>query len=226
MNDAASGPLPEPTSPLQIADYRRFWLARFLATFATLSMVVLIGYQTYDVAREQYGMGLRDASLMLGLLGAAQFVPLFVLTPVAGVAADRFDRRRVVLFANVIDCCIALALAFATARDALTLPLLFALAAAHGAARVFNGPALSAIAPNIVPPALLPKAIALSSMGWQIGTVVGPAAGGFLFAESPSLPYFVAAGMLLVSGLLISIVRPVRAVHEGPPRHPVRQIAD
>ena len=225
MNDAASGP-PEPTSPLHIADYRRFWFARFLATFATLSMVVLIGYQTYDVAREQYGMGLRDASLMLGLLGAAQFVPLFVLTPVAGVAADRFDRRRVALFANLIDCGIALTLALATAADALTLPLLFALAAAHGAARVFNGPALSAIAPNIVPPALLPKAIALSSMGWQIGTVVGPAAGGFLFAESPSLPYFVAAGMLLVSGLLISIVRPVRAVHEGPPRHPVRQIAD
>jgi len=221
-----TGPLSEPTSPLQIPDYRRFWLARFLATFATLSMVVLIGYQTYDVARADYGMGLRDASLMLGLLGAAQFVPLFLLTPVAGVAADRFDRRRVVLFANLIDCGIALTLALATAWDALSLPLLFVLAAAHGSARVFNGPALSAIAPNIVPPALLPKAIALSSIAWQVATVVGPAAGGFMFAESASLPYFVAAAMLLVSGLLISLVRPVRAKHEGPPRHPLRQIAD
>ena len=226
MTEPAIEPLSEPTSPLQIADYRRFWVARFLATFATLSMVVLIGYQTYDVARAQYGMGIKDASLMLGLLGAAQFVPLFVLTPVAGVAADRFDRRRVVLFANLIDCAIALVLAFATAADALTLPLLFALAAAHGAARVFNGPALSAIAPNVVPPVLLPKAIALSSMGWQIGTVTGPAIGGFLFAESASLPYFVSAAMLLASGLLISSVRPVRAVHKGPPRHPVRQIVD
>lgn len=221
-----SDPVPEPTSPLQIADYRRFWLARFLATFATLSIVVLIGYQTYDVAREQYGMGIKDASLMLGLLGAAQFVPLFVLTPVAGVAADRFDRRRVVLFANLIDCAIALTLALATVADALSLPLLFGLAAAHGAARVFNGPALSAIAPNVVPPALLPKAIALSSMGWQVGTVVGPAAGGFMFAASHSLPHFVSAAMLLLSGLLISSVRPVRAVHEGPPRHPLRQIVD
>lgn len=221
-----SEPSPEPTSPLQIADYRRFWLARFLATFATLSVVVLIGYQTYDVARADYGMGVRDASFMLGLLGAAQFVPLFLLTPVAGVAADRFDRRRVVLFANVIDCGIALTLALATANDALTLPLLFALAAAHGAARVFNGPALSAIAPNVVPPSLLPKAIALSSMGWQVGTVAGPAVGGFLFAASPSLPHFVSAAMLLVSGLLISRVRPVRAVHEGPPRHPLKQIVD
>jgi len=221
-----SEPLPEPTSPLQIAEYRRYWLARFLATFATLSMVVLIGYQTYDVARADYGMGVRDAAFMLGLLGAAQFVPLLLLTPVAGVAADRFDRRHVVLFANVIDCGIALTLALATANDALTLPLLFGLAAAHGSARVFNGPALSAIAPNIVPPSLLPKAIALSSMGWQVATVVGPAAGGFMFARSHSLPYFVAATLLLVSGLLISSIPPMRAVHEGPPAHPLRQIAD
>lgn len=216
----------EPTSPLQIAEYRRYWVARFLSTFATLSMVVLIGYQTYDVARADYGMSVRDAAFMLGLLGAAQFVPLMLLTPVAGVAADRFDRRRVVLFANLIDCGIALTIALATANDALSLPLLFGLAAAHGSARVFNGPALSAIAPNIVPPSLLPKAIALSSMGWQIGTVVGPAAGGFMFAESASLPYFVAAGLLLASGLLVSSIQPMRAVHEGPPRHPLRQIAD
>jgi hypothetical protein len=78
----------------------------------------------------------------------------------------------------------------------------------------------------VVPPALLPKAIALSSMGWQVATVVGPAAGGFLFAASPSLPYFLAAALVLVSGLLISTVRPVRAVHDGPPRHPLRQIVD
>ena len=163
---------------------------------------------------------------MLGLLGAAQFVPLMVLTPVAGVAADRFDRRRVVLFANCIDCGIGLTLALATANDALTLPLLFALAAAHGAARVFNGPALSAIAPNIVPPALLPRAIALSSIAWQVASVVGPAVGGILFGRSASLPYFVAAALLLVSGLLISSIPPMRAAHEGPPRHPLRQIAD
>ena len=71
-----SEPSPEPTSPLQIADYRRYWLARFLATFATLSMVVLIGYQTYDVARADYGMGVRDAAFMLGLLGSADMLSL------------------------------------------------------------------------------------------------------------------------------------------------------
>lgn len=216
----------EITSPLQISEYRRFWLARFLAVFSTLSMVVLIAYQVYDVARADYGMGRRDAAMMLGLLGAAQFVPLFLLTPVAGVAADRFDRRIVVMFANGTDAVLAAALALATWADALTLPLLFSLAAGHGAARVFNGPALSAIAPNIVPPRLLPKAIALSSIAWQTGSVVGPASGGLLFAWSPSLPYFLSAVLLIASGLLIATLPPIRARHEGPPVHPLKQMVE
>ena len=216
----------EPTSPLQIADYRSFWLARFLAVFSTLSMVVLIGYQTYDVARADYGMDRSHAAFMLGLLGAAQFVPLFLLTPLAGVAADRFDRRIVVLCANGVDALIALSLAFATWREALTLPLLFSLAAMHGAARVFNGPALSAIAPNVVSAQLLPKAIALSSIAWQVGTVIGPAIGGLLFAWKPASPYLLSAVLLIASAALIISIRPVRALHEGPPAHPLKQMVD
>jgi MFS family permease len=216
----------EPISPLQIADFRKYWLARFIAVLATISMVVLIGYQTYDIARADYGMTPSAAALQLGLLGLAQFVPLFFLTPVAGIAADRFDRRRVVMFANGIDAVIALALAGATWADALTLPLLFVLAALHGTARVFNGPAFSAIAPNVVPPALLPKAIAMSSISWQIGSVVGPALGGALFAAEPALPYFLSASLLATSATLVATIRPIRAVHEGPPLHPVRQIID
>lgn len=216
----------EPTSPLQIADFRSFWLARFLAVFSTMSMVVLIGYQTYDVARSAYGMDRSQAAFMLGLLGAAQFVPLMLLTPVAGVAADRFDRRLVVLCANGIDATIALALAFATWHHDLSLPLLFSLAALHGAARVFNGPALSAIAPNVVSPELLPKAIALSSIAWQVGMMAGPAVGGLLFAWKPESPYFLSAALLLASALLIVSIRPMRARHEGPPAHPLRQMVE
>jgi len=187
-------------------------------------MVVLIGYQTYDIARADYGMARSEAAFQLGLLGLAQFLPLFFLTPLAGYAADRFDRRMVVLCANGLDALVAVALGLLTLLDALTLPILFAMAATHGAARVFNGPALASIAPNIVPPRLLPRAIALGSIAWQVGTVAGPAAGGLLFAQVPSLPYFLSALLLASAGLLIMSLHPVRAVHDGPPLHPVRQI--
>lgn len=216
----------EPTSPLKIRDYRIFWLARFLAVFSTLLMVVLIGYQTYDVARTDYGMDVSLAAFQLGLLGLFQFIPFFLLTPVAGLAADRFDRRKVGAFANVIDCLIALSLALMTLHGKLTLPILFGLAAAHGAARVFTGPSMSAIAPNIVPPRLLPKAIAFSSFAWQFGTVAGPAAGGLMFALSPSLPYFVAFGLLVCSAILILSIRPIRPNRDSRNSHPVRMMVE
>ena len=216
----------EPASPLQIADYRRYWLARFIAVFATMSMVVLIGYQLYDVARADYGMSVAEASFQLGLLGLAQFIPLFVLTPVAGLTADRFDRRYVAAFANGIDGVVAALLAVLTWADALNIPIIFALAAAHGAARVFVNPAMSAIAPNIVPANLLPRAIALSSIAWQTASVAGPAVGGLIFARSEWMPHAISAGMLVAAMMLVLTIRPMKARHDGLPLKPLRQIIE
>lgn len=216
----------EPASPLQIADYRRYWLARFLAVFATMSMVVLLGYQLYEIARADYGMSVAEASFYLGLLGLAQFIPLFLLTPVAGLAADRFDRRHVAACANGLDGGVAVLLAVLTWQDALTIPILFALAAAHGAARIFVNPSMSAIAPNIVPSALLPRAIALSSIAWQTASVAGPAIGGLIFAEAGWLPHAISAGMLGAATLLVLTIRPVRAAQDGPRLKPLRQIIE
>ncbi|RKF23501.1 MFS transporter [Altericroceibacterium spongiae] len=216
----------EPTSPLHIRDYRFFWLARLVAISATVSMVVLIGYQAYDIARDDYGMARSEAAFILGLLGVAQFIPLMLFTPVAGWAADRFDRRRVAAGANLVDSGIAALLAFLTWNNAVDLPIIFALAAAHGAARIFLGPAQSAIAPNIVPPKLLPKAIALGSIAFTIGTVCGPAAGGFLYDYDPALPYIVSSVLILCSAILMSLIRPIRARQSEKRVHPIRQMID
>ncbi len=215
--------LPE---PLRIPDFRLYWIARFSAVLATMGMVVIIGYQVYDVARADYGMSVREAALQLGLLGLVQFVPLALLTPVAGWVADRFERRTVARLANAIDMSVALALGWFTAQDALTLPLLFTFAALHGVARVFVGPAMSAIAPNIVPAKQLPEAIAMSSIAWQVGTVVGPAAGGFLYAADPAMPYWCAAALMLVAIVALTPIRRVVPPPIAGHAHPIRQMAD
>ena len=215
-----------PTSPLAIGDYRLFWLARFSAVLATTGMVVIIGYQVYDVARSAYGMSIRDASFQIGLVGLFQFVPLALLTPLAGWVADRFERRTVARVANAIDMGVALSLGYFTWIGALSLPLLFALAALHGVARVFVGPAMSAIGPNIVPAALLPRSIAMSSIAWQTASVAGPAIGGFLYAANPALPYFSATALMLVAIVAISFVQPVRPPAMARDAHPVRQMVD
>ncbi len=220
------GATPKAPSPLSFPDFRYYWLARFTAVVATMAMVVVIGYQLYDTARTDYGMSIREASFQLGLLGLVQFVPLAILTPVAGWVADRFERRSVAIFSNLIDLVIAALLGWFTWTDALTLPLLFGLAALHGVARVFSGPAMSAIAPNIVPPAVLPRAIAMSSIAWQSASVVGPAAGGLIYAAHPASVYVFAAILLAVSAFTISRVRPVLPPPTEVRRHPLREMAD
>lgn len=216
----------EPISPLHIPDYRLFWASRFCSVLATTGMVVIIGYQLYDVARSDYGMSITQAAFQLGVLGLVQFLPLFFLTPVAGVVADRLDRRFIGATAAGIDLFIALSLAIATYSGMVSLPLLYLLAALHGTARVFISPALSSIVPNIVPSDLLPRAIAMNSIAWQIGSVAGPAVAGLLFALHPSSPYWTAAALLLISAFGLLSIRRLPLHEENREEHPVRLIVD
>ena len=214
-----------PTHPLQIRDYRLIWLARFISTVATTAMLVVIGAQTYQIARIQYHLDEQQASFLLGMLGLVQFIPFMLLTPVAGLVADRMDRRFVAAAATAIDLLVALAFALANSAGVLSLPLLFALAAVYGAARVFIGPSLSAIVPNVVQAELLPRAIAISSVAWQSGAVIGPALGGFMLARSGALPYWFAAVLLVLSIGALLLIR-----HRAPPaaakEPPLKLMAD
>lgn len=216
----------EPASPLAYRDYRLFWLARFSAVMATMAMVVIIAWQVYDVARADYGMSKGDAAFQLGILGLFQFLPLALLTPIAGWVADRFERRRIAILADIIDGSVAAAMAAATMLDVLSLPLLFGLGAAHGVARSFVGPAMSAIAPNIVPPSALPRAIAMNSIAWQAGSVIGPAVAGFLYAANAASPYWFSVALLAISTLAIGAVKPVHPPKLKGLGHPFRQMID
>ena len=98
--------------PLRIPAFRYFWLARLLTTIAQMAMVIVIGWQVYDIARET--MGLKEAALRLGIIGLVQFVPLFLLTLVTGWTADRMDRRWIARASVALELGCALALAYFT----------------------------------------------------------------------------------------------------------------
>lgn len=213
------------THPLQFRDYRLIWLARFISTSATTAMVVVMGAQVYQLARRSYGMSESEAALMLGLLGLVQFIPFLLLTPLAGVLADRMDRRHLGAMATAVDLSIGLLLAASNTWNFISLPLLFILATCYGCARVFIGPAISAITPNVVPAELLPKAVATSSIAWQSAAVVGPAAGGFLLAADPSYPYWYASG-LLGFGIVSLLAIRHRAPPAAAPDHPVKLMVE
>ena len=183
--------------PLRIPAFRAYWLARWTSTIGQLAMVIVIGWQVYDIARQT--MPVAQASLRLGVIGLVQFVPLFLLVPVSGYVADHFDRRWVGRGTMLLELGCAAALAYFALTGTTTLTALFVVAALLGVARAFAGPAFQALAPNLVPREILPKAIALSSISWQSGSIIGPALGGYLYAVSPATPYLISAALFALA---------------------------
>ena len=196
--------LPE---PLRIPQFRVFWLARLTWTIGSLAMVIVIGWQVYDIARET--MGLKEAAFRLGIIGLVQFVPLFLLTLVTGWTADRLDRRWIARAAVALEFGCAAALGWLAWTHSTTLVHLYIVAALLGVGRAFAGPALSALAPNLVPLKILPRAIALSSIAWQVGAVIGPALGGYLYAYAPYAPYAVSGLLFLAAFTCLLAIPPV-----------------
>lgn len=221
MSDSAENP----SHPFRVANFRAYWFSRLTMTLGQYAMMLVIGWQTYDLARTG-GMSIEGAAGQLALIGLLQFVPLFFLTPFSGLAADRLDRRKLAQATIILQIVSGAALAWLTWTEAISLPWLFGIAVVLGVVRAFNGPALSALSPNLVPKAILPTAIALSSISWQVGMIVGPAIGGYLHAVEPALPYAVATGLFVIAFLALGTIGKVPQTNIVGAAHPIRQMVD
>jgi len=209
--------------PFAFRNFRYFWTARLASTLAQNTLVIVVGWQVYDLARAT--MDTRAAALQLGLVGLAQFAPLFALTLVTGWAADRFDRRLIICLTTGLQLACAGVLGVLTWTGAASIPALLAVAVFLGVARAFSMPALSALGPNIVPPEVLPHAIANNAIAGRVGSIVGPAMGGYLYAWTPSAPYAASVGLFVLSLACMLLVRP-DARTPIVPRHPWRLIVE
>lgn len=194
-------------------------------TLGQYAMMLVIGWQTYNLARSG-GMSIEGAAGQLALIGLFQFLPLFLLTAFSGLAADRFDRRKLAQATVSLQFLCGALLAWLTWTQALSLPWLFAIAVVLGIVRAFNGPALSALSPNLVPKAILPTAIALSSISWQVGMIVGPAIGGYLHAVEPALPYAVATGLFALAFVALGTIGKVPQTNIVGAARPIGQMIE
>ncbi len=177
--------------------FLRYWLSRLASGFAVQVQTVAVGWQVYDITRNP---------LDLGFVGLSQFAPALLLVLVTGTVADRYRRRTVMAVCLAIEALCASALLAFTIAGSQRVWLIFIILAAFGTARAFYNPAQQSLLPNLVPPAILANAIALSSAGWQLATICGPVAGGLLYDVSPVHAYSTAIGLLIVSGILILLV--------------------
>jgi MFS family permease len=190
------------SSLLSLRPYLLFLAGRFLGTVATGSQAVVIAWEVYAHARRS--MSLAQASFTVGMIGLAQFLPLFALALFAGEVADRHDRRRIIISCYLSQILISSGLTIQSALGAGLWPI-FALAGLFGCARSFFQPTSSALGPMLVPLSLLPRAIATNSLVGQLALILGPALGGVLCALSPILGYAVSA-LLYAAGMALTVL--------------------
>src|SRR6185437_6630331 len=153
-----------------------FWLARLTSTMGYQMLALTIGWQVYEVTNSAFD---------LGLVGLIQFVPAVILTLLIGHAADRYDRRLIVRAAHSVYALAAVMITAALLAGALSRNLLFVAVFIIGCARAFEMPTAHALAPTLVPSALIPRAVAAWTSANQTAVICGPALGGFVYALSP-----------------------------------------
>lgn len=185
-----------------------FWAARWFGTLAIQMQLAAMFWQIYDTARIQ-GHGIREGALTLGLVGLAQFLPLLALSLFGGQAADRYNRRFILILCFGMKALIALGLAVAAQYGAeVVVPAVFVAAILAGATNAFMPPAATALLPMLLPREDLPQGIAMSSLAFQSALIIGPALGGWLCVFSPFVAYVGTLALLLLSTALIVLLRP------------------
>jgi MFS family permease len=147
----------------------------------------------------------------LGWIGLAQFVPALALTLVGGMAADAYDRRRVMRLAQLPYLVSASLLFFATWQGTIDVPLLYAAVFANAVSFAFDSPARQAFLPTLVPLETFPRAVTFASTAAALAFATGPALGGILIAASGVEAAYAAYGVLVAANLVgLAFVKPLR----------------
>ncbi|MBP6689623.1 MAG: MFS transporter [Hyphomonadaceae bacterium] len=185
-----------------------FWAGRWFGTLAIQMQLAAMFWQVYDTAR-MHGQDIREGALTLGLVGLAQFLPLLALSLFGGQAADRYNRKLILLICFGMKTLIALGLCVATQFGPdVVVPAIFAAAILAGATNAFMPPAASALLPMLLPREDLPQGIAMSSLAFQSALIIGPSVGGLLCGISPLLAYGTVLILLLVSTAMVFALKP------------------
>lgn len=183
---------------------------RWLSTMAIQIQATAMGWQVYDSARA-HGQSIAEGAFMLGLVGLAQFLPLLVLSLFGGQAADRYNRRLILVACIAAKVLIVLWLALVSGLafgPDIIIPAIFAAAITAGMINSFLPPAASALLPMLLPREELPQGIAWSSLSFQSSMIIGPVIGGFLYDVGAAVPYLFAFALLLVAGVMMFTLKP------------------
>jgi MFS family permease len=181
-------------------DFGAFFIGSSLSNIGTWFQNIAAGLLVYELTR---------STLLVGAVNFAQFIGAFLLAPVAGAAADRFDRRRLLMVTQVGAATVGGGLAVVTALGRVTTGVVVVAAVLLGLALAFMVPALLALVPSLVPRADLDAAVSLNSVTFNLARAVGPVLGALVVERAGyALAFGLNAASFVVFVLALLVVRP------------------
>ncbi len=174
-------------------DYRLLWLGSLMATTAFMTTFILVPIVAYEITGSYAASGIAQSGMVAQL----------ILGPFGGVIADRYKKKPLVLASQIIPCAIIVATGILIVTDNITIPLLFGSTFLMGGTFSLMGPARQSWVVELVPPRLLPNAVALQNMSINVAAVLGP-----MMASILVLSMGVNSGILylLVSALFVIVI--------------------
>lgn len=206
-------PAPHPSSPFAFAIFRDVWIANLASRFGGLIQSVGASWLMISLAA---------SPVLVSLVQTATTLPIMLLALVAGALADTFDRRKLMIVAQVFMLVVSVALSACAYAGLLTPWLLLTFTFLIGCGAALNGPAWQASVGEMVPRPVLPAAVALNSMGFNVARSTGPAIGGVIVATVGAAAAF-AVNAVSYLGLIFVLARwrPATAARSTLPREPL-----
>ena len=188
--------------PLRDPEFRKLWIAMCVSLLGDGAFLVAIAWQVYELSNTPTAMS---------VVGIAMTVPTILFLLLGGVASDRFDRRRVMVAADLLRAAAGLALAGLALSGAIEVWQIALIAALYGTGAAFFAPAFDALVPDIVPPEGLAQANALDQLVRPVVLrMAGPALGGLLVASAGAGAVFALDGAsFMFSAAMLLLVRVV-----------------
>lgn len=200
--------MPQLDPSLRKPSFTNFWVSRILSSTSFQMLTVAIGWQMYSITHNAFS---------LGFVGLAQFLPMVLLTLIVGHVADRFDRRLITAICQIVEGGVAVLLLWGSLEGWLGQGQILIAAAVLGTSRAFEGPASSALLPDLVPKELIQQAISWTTSAGQVSQILGPSLGGVLYAFGPAVVYSISAAAMLIGGILTLFIKMEKTVRRVVP---------
>ena len=188
--------VPKSFSALRHRNYRLFLIGQLIATAGTWMQIIAQGWLVYAIS---------GSELALGVVGSASAIPVLLISPWGGVIVDRVSKRHLLLITQSTAMLLAFTLAALVFTDVVRVWHIVLLAVGVGVVNSFDGPARQAFVVEMVGHDDLPNAIALNSMTFNSGRIVGPAIGGVLLVTLGAAWCFFLNGLSIMA-VLISLL--------------------